>query len=415
MVTDHLLNHLQNPKFRDKRSPLIDTIKGNRLRPGYFVGRGDIQTAAGFIAGLHSWPVTWFPDANVAFRSDTQVLWDALRLAALGQRQDKVVIAGTVEYEMQEWLADPWQHKERAGAIKTALEQKTWLKKFGMATSHPLYPAVLGYTYLLGRRRLLARPCPDGKTLVDTDPAAKCETMNAIRNQIGPRAERLAKKGRIDSEKTGLININDEYTCLLAISYALLTGNDAVILTTDEDFVEIFWKAQWFFDTHYRAWLAAKMVKDGKYGEPVRELTDTHGYFDSPLTLYRRPTSHLAEVLPPIHTPVRAGVVYIRPDNNIATAFFSFEREMTGLLETRAKTNGCCTDLFGESNIHVHLGPLTHLLDGTHFGIGKDAGDYHGPDGKKCNPPNGQDDNILRTFLSRLDEAHSMVTEERFA
>ena len=44
MVTDHLLNHLQNPKFRDKRSPLIDTIKGNRLRPGYFVGRGDIRT-----------------------------------------------------------------------------------------------------------------------------------------------------------------------------------------------------------------------------------------------------------------------------------------------------------------------------------------------------------------------------------
>src|SRR5262249_43058999 len=154
----------------------------------------------------------------------------------------------------------------------------------------------------------------------------KSKTMNAIKDKVGLRAQRLAKKGLIDAEKKGAINVSDELHCVMVVTHALMRGADSVILTADEDFLEIFFKLQWFLDTHYRAWLAAKMVKDGLYGSPVKEMADTNGYFKGPLTLYRRPTPHLREVLPQIYETVRVGVVYVSPCGLTYTMVFPFER-----------------------------------------------------------------------------------------
>jgi hypothetical protein len=164
--------------------------------------------------------------------------------------------------------------------------------------------------------------------------------------------------------------------------------------------VEIFWKVQWFLDTHYRAWLAAKLVKQGEYGKPVKEITDTDGYFDGGLLLYRRPTSHLSEVLPSQFTPVKSGVTFLSPDNTIVSFAFSFEREMLGLLETRAATGGRCTDLFGDANLHVHLWPVETTVDGLCLGIGKDIGA-------------SVELNGVRTFVPRLDLEHALTVRER--
>jgi hypothetical protein len=79
---------------------------------------------------------------------------------------------------------------------------------------------------------------------------------------------------------------------------------------------------------------------------------------------------------------------------------FMFEREMLDMLEMRSKTRGRCTDLFGEENIHVDLGPLKVDLDGLYLGIGRDAGDWT---------------ETTKTFLSRLDAEHALSCQERVA
>ena len=311
-------------------------------------------------------------------------------------------MSAVIEHEVSEWLNEPRHHEDRAEAIRIALEGETWIKRFRLGAKSPIYPAIIGYMHLLGIRRSLARPRINGLTLSDTYPIAKSEIMNAIRNKIGTRAQGLAKKGRIDAENKGFINISDELHCMLVITYALTTGKESIILTADEDLIEIFWKAQWFFDTHYRAWLAAKMVKDGRYGQPAGELEDTKKCFDGPLVLYRRQTSSLIEVLPPIYNPVCVHVIYIAPDNMIHKVAFCFERELVGMLEMRAKTNGRCTDLFGNANIHVDLGPLKMLLQGLYLGVGRDKGMIIETSGWK-------------TFLARLDQIHSMNCKERWS
>lgn len=397
---NHLLNHLLNPDYWDESSRLVLPGDHIRLCGKHYGWTGNWHNIAELITHATRLPVQYFPDANVAFREDTENVWDALRIAAMGSNNASTVISGVVEYELSEWLKEPRHNRDRANAIRTALEGRTWISRFGMRPESPLYLSIFGYAHLLGIRRTLARPCSDGLTIVDTDPAAKSDTMNAIKNKIGGRAQGLAKKGRVDAEKEGVINISDEMHCLLVILYALTTGKESVILTADEDFIEIFWKAQWFFDTHYRAWLAAKIVKDGRYGLPAKELEDTKGYFKGPLVLYHRQTQHLREVLPTIYSPVCVHVLYVSPNNMIYKTSFCFEREMVGLLEMRARTNGRCTDLFGEANIHVDLGPLKMLLQGLYLGVGCDAGKMVETDGTKM-------------FLAQLDMEHSIQCKER--
>lgn len=398
---NHLLDHLLNPKNRDRRSPIISTANSNRLQFGYYGNPGDWSTVADYIAGPVRWPVTWFPDANVAFLEATTPVWDALRLSALGTPNGNTVISGVVEAEMTEWLNAPYRNKDRAVAIKAAMDGETWIRKFRVGTSNPMNLGLYSYTHLLGFRRSLARPCPDGTTLVDTNAANKSDTMNAIRNKLGPRAQGLAKKGRDDAEANGAINVSDEMHCMMAILYALQNRRDTVILTADADYIEIFYKAQWFFDTHYRAWLAAELIKAGKFGEPVKEMQETKGYFDGPLTLYRRQTEQMLEVLPDDSRSVRVGVLYVAPDGMLHKPSFPFELNMLKVLEIRAAT-GRCTDLFGDANIHIDLGPLKNEMDGLYLGIGKDS-------------TISFETNGIRSQLARLDLEHSACCFERVA
>jgi hypothetical protein len=255
---------------------------------------------------------------------------------------------------------------------------------------------------LLGERRRLASPLPNGSTYVGTPAADKCTTMNAIGVQMGRRAQGLAKKGRADAENKGTINVSDELHCLIVITHALLACQESMILTADEDYIEVFAKAAWLIDTHYRAWLAAKLVKDGFYGAPVKVLEDTLGFFKNGATLYRRPTENLREVLPSLYQPVRAGVVYITPHGQIQYVTFTFERLMLEMIKTRGATNGRSTNLFGAANIHVDVGPLRIGLGFPCLGIGEDEGISLQSQGHTM-------------FLSLLDLMHSVHCKERFA
>jgi hypothetical protein len=395
-----LLDHLRNPAHRDVQPKTALSKASSRLQGAYITQPGGWESLTRIFDQSLSVGPAWFPDANVVLRGDTDNLWNALRRYQLRADEASTFITGIVEAEVSDWLGKPFHNKRRAATIREALVSKTWLQRFGIRTRNPLRPALYGYAHLLGIRRLLTRPTMGGITVVNTDPAAKSETMNAIRNYFGPRAIGLAKKGRIDAERTGLININDELNCLLAVYYALKSGRDAFVITADQDYVEIFYKIQWFFDTHYRAWLAAPLVKCGVFGQAER-CNDSKGIFNGAFDLYQRPSSNLIEVLPSRYTPVTAGVFYLAPDSMLHYYGFTFEREMMGMLAMRAATNNRCTDLFDSSNIHVHLGPLTRIQKGLNLGIGQDTGKYFNTDG-------------LDVFVSQMDAIHAMECRERF-
>ena len=129
------------------------------------------------------------------------------------------------------------------------------------------------------------------------------------------------------------------------------------------------------------------------------EFEDTDGYFDGPLALYRRPGSLLQEVLPPATQPVYLSVIYVAPDGMLHIMSFPFELEMLEMLGTRGTTNGPCTELFGDANIHVDLGPLKRMK-GLYLGIGKDVIETYLTAG-------------IHTSVSRLDLEHSLKCFER--
>jgi hypothetical protein len=398
---NYLVAHFSDPRRHDRPSRVAISDNPNRLKFLYLVGKGDWNTVARFIFGRSRWPVDWIPDSNIAFLDATTPVWDALRAVALGNPDGATVVTGVVEAEMTEWLNLPYRNQERAANIKAALDAGTRIKRFLVDRTNPYNTALCGYAHLLGFRRFVTQKTGAGTTLFDTDPADKSGTMNAIRKLLGPRAQDIAKKGRDDAERHRTINISDEMNVLMAVLYALLAKRNSIILTADRDYVEIFYKVQWFLDTHYRAWLAAKRIKEGRYGEPAGHMGDTKGYFDGRLTLYKRPTYHLREVLPADWSAIQVGVLYVAPDGELHRAAFSFELKMLAMLQTRAATNGRCTDLFGDANLHVDLGPLKNGMDGLYLGVGKDATREFNTNGVRCQ-------------VSRLDLEHSICCFENF-
>lgn len=398
---NYLFEHFQNPRFRDPKSAILPETKPQRLCLDCTEIPGNWHTLATVIRGLSGQNVHYFPDANIAFRPDTDVMWDALRTAGLGIAGGVTALTPVALAEMRAWLSEPHHLKDRAEKINAAIQDGTWLRTI-QKPGFPYDNGIWGYVHLLAYRRSLAGPLANGSTFVGTQAADKCETLNAIRNGVGPRAENLAKKGRIDLETKGNINASDELHCLIVIANALLTGEESVIVTADVDFIEVFWKAIWLLDTHYRAWSAAKLVKNGDYGDALGTVDKTSGFFKGPLTLYRRPTDHLREVLPSVYEPVRISVAYVTPHGQIQMLAFNFERQMLEVFKIRGVTNGRCTDLFGLANIHIDLGPLLLGLKHRCFGIGEDEGVVVESMGHK-------------NFLPKLDIVHCIHCKERYA
>ncbi len=399
--TNLLFDHLTDPQFRDESSPiLVPGDSKTRLKMWISQQVGSWEAVARWVHNMAGFDAAWVPDSNVLILDSTESVWDALRIAALGNERGSTVITSVVEAETNEWLGNPYRNQRRATDLKAALKGQTWVKRSAVRQDDALYIAVRGYCHLLGFRRFVTQATATGKTIVGTEPSDKCGTMNAVRDTLGRRAQGLAKKGRSDYERLGKVNISDELNVLTGVVYALRNSRHCVILTADVDYVEIFYKVQWFLDTHYRSWLVGRLISTGNYGAPCRRMDETHGFFQGPLTLYKRPTTHLREVLPEYTEHVNVTLIYVSPDNMIFTASFPFEPLMLEMMATRCRTNGQCTDRFGDANVHVDLGPLKSGMDGLYLGIGKDSALDFDYNGRRCR-------------ISKLDVAHSVFCFER--
>jgi len=288
----------------------------------------------------------------------------------------------------------------RPRALREGLQSSnTWVSCFCLDPREDaeLFRSFYSYIRLLGLRRALGLPSEAIATCLGAKSLSKSDMLNAVKDRVGLRAQRLAQKGRKDVESGGQININDESLLAHAVALSLVSGVETVVVTSDYDLVEIFYKFQWFIDTHYRAWLAAKQLFAAG-AKPVACKAGLTNWFDGPVALYEKQSTNLSEVLPFHYEPVAVHVVYTDSRGDGLWCSFIFEREMLGMLRMRGRTGGRCTDLFGVANLHVDLVPLGGDLS-RYVGVAEDR---------------RMELDEVKMYLSPLDATHAVSCMERF-
>lgn len=270
-------------------------------------------------------------------------------------------------------MREPWDNKDLAASLQEALRAPSggWAQFIGFP-KHDLevQNALMMYIKLLGfRRQLLDWYCSGG---IDGNIRTKSVAMNELKAAFGERGQMIAKKGSLAGTEKSEYSLCDEAHVLLAIFFGIFTGTETVIVTTDKDLLEVFYKAQWFLDTHYRAMLAAEVIANGKWPSDAKVLRDIDGNgFRGDVSIFPYASATFREVLPKVYDPVQIHCFYVHPDGTATHLIFAFEREMQRLIRMKGKTEGRCTDRFGSSNIHINLSPLGDDFCG-HVGIGTD-------------------------------------------
>jgi hypothetical protein len=395
-----LLRHIRSDEFEDPRQQIVLKTDASRLRYSYHVLSGGWKEVKRLIATSAMKRICWFPDTNIAILPEAQDIWTDLRIASLGNEFGIARFTSAIYGELQGWLENPLSNQDLARQLTDSLANGGWIRHASLLPNANIDHAILAYTRLLAFRRSLANPGSDGLTLLQTDAKDKLRTMGEIQKQLGERVVSLAKKGRDDRERAGVVYVNDEFHVLQVIRFALESKRHCVILTADSDYREIFQKAQWFIDTHYRASSAAFRIAQGSYGKPYQQLDAMPPFFEGQVQLYSRPTTSVDEVLPHIYEKTPVSVVQVAPNGVIHHLSFVFETPMLSMFETRGKTDGRVTDALGEANIHVDLGPLKVDLEKNSLGVGIDTAWTF-------------ESGLPRVRLSMLDLELSLVSHER--
>lgn len=338
--------------------------------------------------------IQYFPDANFVIREINAPVWEALQEA-----NDRTILAAPVYYELKEWLDDPRRNLELHRAITDAFasDDPQWIGTLGIGHREPVLKAVLDYyVSLLSLRRSasdLARFALRQKT--GNEPT-RSEVMNFCKDEFGLRTQFLAKKGRDEAEEKKHINVNDEVLVVMGILFAIVSGEQTMILTHDRDVFDLFYKAIWLIDTHYKAMHFAQCYRNDPLPfRAKRIVSEGHG-FRGEVILLEKPSSMLMEVLPPNCSVVPIHCVYM--EDELVQLTFCLETEMRDLVEIKAKTDGLCTELFEGRNIHIDLGPvISHF--GNYAAIGFDS---------------TKPGDVGNCRVSYLDSMHAIYSNETF-
>jgi hypothetical protein len=157
----------------------------------------------------------------------------------------------------------------------------------------------------------------------------------------------------------------------MAVTDAIRTNRETIILTKDEGMLEQFYKLLWFLDMHYRAMLLADRYKNDPLSfQPVERIVDEQNRtFEGDVILLKR-SADLLEVLPARPRMVAVHCILLRTERTWLT--FNAEQHMAGLLDIKGKKGGLSTDLFDGRNCHVLL-PTVGNRKKPFAGIAKDV------------------------------------------
>lgn len=145
----------------------------------------------------------------------------------------------------------------------------------------------------------------------------------------------------------------------LAVEHALRTGQPTIILTADPDVEEQFLKLIELFTFHYYAMLVAhEYVKDFSRFRPRpmerSDLQGLSGLFES-ATLLDLHDRRIQDFRPPEIRFVPVSCCLL--GTHVSHVVYGAETAMADVLNVKARTAGCSTDLLGDRDLHAYFMP----------------------------------------------------------
>lgn len=351
---------------------------GAGIRLSYEVGQG-LDNGFEFFEdalGKEDFRCVFFPDTNVAILEDAIPLWNGCKNHFQKFGKVRCAISAAVYSELGTRLFDPKSNVEFTKSLCEALhsEETNWAQAVDLEqveNSTNKVKAIKDYIFLLSMRRRILKGIEMGAHHEGVR-QSRSAAMNHMREHFGPRAARFAKKAIRDFERFGEHRMNDEAQIFSALLFALEMKIPVAIVSFDADIFESFYKIQYLLDTNYRETLMAREIAAGNFGKPVTNpLNNVRSDIIGDLTLYEKRNYHFRDILPSEYEVVPVHCFYVSPQKQIDWLTFNFETPMLETLEIRGRTNGASTDLFGEKNIHIQLGPISGKL-GPYVGIATD-------------------------------------------
>jgi hypothetical protein len=294
-----------------------------------------------------------FCDSTVFLGHTPQVIWQSLL------RPNGIKLVPAIFREIQPWLKDPRGVNVAAhAAIAPTIGVPTVEGPaviFG-TQDQELTVACHYYINLLGLRKEFLDLIRLRLAHELGRPARQQEVNNYCQQVAGSRALLIGRQG--ENAKNPENIYNDESLVVIAILYALLFGQEVVVLTADEAILEQFRKAIWLIETHYRSMLLADQYARDPFSFQTQRADNQPGTaFEGKSVLLLRKPDNLDTLLPRRFSPVRVTVAHVEGGyKQITQLMFVFEREMLRLFRIKGRTGGLSTELLDGRNCHVFLG-----------------------------------------------------------
>lgn len=313
--------------------------------------------------------VRWLCDANMFIGETDNVIWDSL-LAKSG----RLMLPIPVYHELNHWLADPKYNTKAHVEVEKAIagDDSAIVHLLDVPRHDALKSTSLEYyVNLLGLRKDANTYAQEKlREKLGRDPT-KNEVNNFTKDELGLRGQLLAMKGA--SGASGH-RYNDEVLVMLALMFAVSAGNETAILTRDEDVLEQFYKGLWLVDTHYRSMLLADLYSEDRFAfTPTKRVQDSEREaFEGEVTLLRKPSAELTELLPQQWDPVFVHCLFLK-GNRLTKLSFCAETQLSRLFDVKARTGGLNTEVLDDgANCHVFLGDRFVEKVGNWAAIGQD-------------------------------------------
>jgi hypothetical protein len=328
---------------------------------------GNISAFARALGLATNRDVQIFCDTNIFIAPTDDRLWDQILC-----RPERLVIVPPVYEELLWWIRDPKCNLRAHKAVQERVDgdQRSTVRIYDPHRYGHSKAATEYYVNLIGmRKRVYPLMLPKLRHELGREPTRQ-EFSNACKDTFGMRTQLIAVSGleaRVPDNR-----YNDEALVVMAVFDAIHSGRETVILSSDEDVLEEFYKTVWLVDTHYRAMLFADRYHSNPLGEwrIQRDSQNLRDAFEGEVLLLRKPSRLLRELLPLSWTPVPVHCWLLKGEQ-IAAVTFMAEREMGRVFEVKARTGGLNTDLLEGRNCHIYLGGLIKTV-GDYAAIGRE-------------------------------------------
>jgi hypothetical protein len=236
------------------------------------------------------------------------------------------------------------------------------------------FAALLYYMNLLARRRevlkvALARHAREHGAEPDDDQRASI--VADIQSDFGERGILLCNKP-ISPTYT------DETLVYLAVEHALRSGQPTIILTSDPDVEEQFFKLIELVTIHYYAMLIAREYRANFAAFKPRVVAgaelEAHSQVFESVTMLDLGGRRIHDFRPPKIEFVPISCCLL--GTHVSHIVYGAETAMTDVLDIKARTGGRSTDLLGERDLHAYfMPPIAKSPDTNSALISRDRGD----------------------------------------